>query len=73
MSCPQLIAADDFIGNLEPPFTSCRLTFLLMVSEMATFCLLVLPLPFTVRKKLFTFLSENPLVAKVRVLALAPS
>jgi len=40
------------------------LTFLLMAGEMATFCLLVLPLPFAVRRKLFTFLSENPLVAK---------
>ena len=33
--------------------------------QMVTFCLLVLPLPLTVRKKLFTFLSENELVAKV--------
>jgi len=41
------------------------LTFLLMVAEMATFCILVLPLPYTVRKKLFTFLSENPLIAKL--------
>jgi len=41
------------------------LTFLLMVAEMTTFCVLVLPLPFTVRKKLFSFLSENPLVAKL--------
>lgn len=40
------------------------LTFLLMVAEMVGFCVLVLPLPFTVRKKLFAFLSENPLVAK---------
>lgn len=36
-----------------------------MAAEMATFVTLVLPLPFTVRKKLFTFLSENPLIAKV--------
>jgi len=40
------------------------LTFFLMAGEMATFCLLVLPLPLSLRKKLFTFLSENPLVAK---------
>jgi hypothetical protein len=32
---------------------------------MVTFCLLVSPLPFTVRKKLFRFLSESPIVAKV--------
>ncbi|KAG1873474.1 B-cell receptor-associated protein 31-like-domain-containing protein [Suillus tomentosus] len=41
------------------------LTFLLLAAEMATFCLLVSPLPFTVRKKLFHFLSESPIVAKV--------
>lgn len=38
-----------------------------MAAEMATFVILVLPLPFTVRKKLFTFLSENPLIAKVSI------
>ncbi|KAI0742900.1 endoplasmic reticulum protein [Daedaleopsis nitida] len=32
---------------------------------MATFCVLVFPLPHTVRKKLFHFLSESPLVAKL--------
>ncbi|KAG6911078.1 hypothetical protein DXG01_004593 [Tephrocybe rancida] len=41
------------------------LTFLLLAAEMGTFCLLVAPLPFKVRKKLFTFLSESPIVAKV--------
>ncbi|KAF8332007.1 B-cell receptor-associated protein 31-like-domain-containing protein [Cantharellus anzutake] len=41
------------------------LTFFLMVAEMATFCLLVLPLPFAVRKKMFKFLNENVLVAKL--------
>ncbi|KAG1750330.1 B-cell receptor-associated protein 31-like-domain-containing protein [Suillus paluster] len=41
------------------------LTFLLLAAEMITFCLLVSPLPFTVRKKLFRFLSESPAVAKV--------
>ncbi|KAG0706177.1 B-cell receptor-associated protein 31-like-domain-containing protein [Suillus ampliporus] len=34
-------------------------------NQMITFCLLVSPLPFTVRKKLFRFLSESPIVAKV--------
>ena len=34
------------------------------MAEMATFCVLVIPLPYNVRKKLVTFLSENPLVAK---------
>ncbi|TBU43159.1 endoplasmic reticulum protein [Dichomitus squalens] len=41
------------------------LTFLLLVSEMATFVLLVSPLPYVVRKRLFHFLSESPLVAKL--------
>ncbi|KAI0758981.1 endoplasmic reticulum protein, partial [Fomes fomentarius] len=41
------------------------LTFLLLVAEMATFCLIVFPLPHTIRKKLFRFLSESPLVAKL--------
>ncbi|KAG1842376.1 B-cell receptor-associated protein 31-like-domain-containing protein [Suillus subalutaceus] len=41
------------------------LTFLLLAAEMITFCLLVSPLPFTVRKKLFRFLSESPIIAKV--------
>jgi len=36
-----------------------------MAAEMATFVFLVLPLPFTVRKKLFTFLSENTVIAKL--------
>lgn len=41
------------------------LTFLLLAAEMITFCLLVAPLPFSVRKKLFRFLSESPIIAKV--------
>ncbi|KAF9221829.1 B-cell receptor-associated 31-like protein [Gyrodon lividus] len=41
------------------------LTFMLLAAEMVTFCFLVFPLPHTVRKKLFRFLSESPIVAKV--------
>ncbi|KAF8064067.1 B-cell receptor-associated protein 31-like-domain-containing protein [Lyophyllum atratum] len=41
------------------------LTFMLLATEMVTFCLLVAPLPYTVRKNLFRFLSESPVVAKV--------
>jgi len=41
------------------------LTFLLLAAEMATFCALVAPLPHALRKKLFHFLSESPLVAKL--------
>jgi len=40
------------------------LVFLLLVAEIALFMLLILPLPFNVRRKLFTFISENPIVAK---------
>lgn len=32
---------------------------------MATFCVLVSPLPYVVRKRLFRFLSESPIVAKI--------
>jgi len=41
------------------------LTFLLLAAEMVTFCLLVSPLPYTVRKRLFSFLSHSPIIAKV--------
>lgn len=32
---------------------------------MVTFCILVFPLPYAVRKRLFRFLAESPIVAKV--------
>jgi hypothetical protein len=32
---------------------------------MITFCLLVAPLPYAIRKRLFRFLAESPIVAKV--------
>jgi len=41
------------------------LTFCLLAAEMVTFCLLVMPLPFAVRKKLFSFMSESPIVGKI--------
>ena len=34
--------------------------------EMSIFMLLIVPLPFTWKRKLFTFISENPLVAKLQ-------
>lgn len=40
--------------------------FLMLVTEMALFMLLVLPLPFTWRRKIFTFISESPIVAKLQ-------
>ncbi|KAI1743438.1 B-cell receptor-associated protein 31-like-domain-containing protein [Xylaria scruposa] len=42
------------------------LVFLLLVAEMSLFMLLVIPMPFTVKRKMFTFLSENPLIAKIQ-------
>jgi hypothetical protein len=41
------------------------LTFMLLAAEMITFTGLVIPLPFAVRKRVFGFLSESPIVAKV--------
>ena len=41
------------------------LTFMLLAAEMATFCILVVPLPHSLRKKTFRFLAESPVVAKV--------
>ncbi|KAI1774602.1 B-cell receptor-associated 31-like protein [Hypoxylon cercidicola] len=42
------------------------LVFVLLVAEMSLFMLLVVPMPFTIRRKMFTFLSENPVVAKLQ-------
>lgn len=33
---------------------------------MALFMLLIVPLPFTIRRKMFTFISESPIVAKLQ-------
>ncbi|MCJ1403445.1 hypothetical protein MMC11_006668 [Xylographa trunciseda] len=40
--------------------------FLLLVTEMSVFMLLIVPLPYTWRRKLFTFISESPLIAKLQ-------
>ncbi|KAI9705823.1 MAG: hypothetical protein M1836_005229 [Candelina mexicana] len=40
--------------------------FLLLVAEMAIFMMLIVPLPFTWRRKLFTFISESPIIAKLQ-------
>ncbi|GIK04758.1 hypothetical protein Aspvir_008853 [Aspergillus viridinutans] len=42
------------------------LVFCLLVFEMAVFMGLIIPLPFIVKRKLFTFISESPLVAKLQ-------
>ena len=44
---------------------SYSLTFLLLAAEMVTFCAVVAPLPHAVRKRVFTFLSESPVVGKI--------
>lgn len=38
---------------------------MLLAAEMGTFVALVLPLPHGIRKRLFHFLSESPIVAKI--------
>jgi B-cell receptor-associated protein 31 len=40
--------------------------FLLLVVEMLLFVLLIIPMPFTVKRKMFTFISESPIVAKLQ-------
>ncbi|KAL8687339.1 MAG: hypothetical protein Q9218_006463 [Villophora microphyllina] len=42
------------------------LVFVLLVLEMSIFMMLIVPLPFSMKRKLFTFISENPLVAKLQ-------
>ncbi|EAA35766.1 hypothetical protein GE21DRAFT_784 [Neurospora crassa] len=42
------------------------LVFMLLVAEMSIFMLLIVPLPFTIRRRLFTFISENPIIAKLQ-------
>ena len=44
----------------------CFQVFLLLVTEMLIFCALIVPLPFSWRRKLFTFVSESPLVARLQ-------
>jgi len=42
------------------------LVFMLLVAEMSIFMMLIVPLPYTWRRKLFTFISESPLIAKLQ-------
>ena len=34
--------------------------------EMVVFMTLIIPLPYPMKRKLFTFMSENPIVAKLQ-------
>ena len=36
------------------------------MSEMTLFMLLIVPLPYSMKRRLFTFISESPLVAKAQ-------
>lgn len=42
------------------------LVFALLVFEMVVFMSLIVPMPFVMKRKLLTFISENPLVAKLQ-------
>jgi hypothetical protein len=42
------------------------LVFLLLMTEMVVFMALIVPMPFTWRRRLFTFISESPLIAKLQ-------
>ena len=34
--------------------------------EMAIFCLLIVPLPYSMKRKVFAFIADNPVVAKLQ-------
>jgi B-cell receptor-associated protein 31 len=40
--------------------------FVLLMAEMVLFMALIIPLPFTFKRKMFNFISESPLVAKIQ-------
>jgi hypothetical protein len=40
--------------------------FLLLVFEMVVFGALIVPLPYTIKRRVFIFISESPLVAKLQ-------
>jgi len=42
------------------------LVFALLVAEMVLFIALIVPLPYTVKRKMFNFISESPIVAKIQ-------
>ncbi|KAK0509011.1 hypothetical protein JMJ35_008382 [Cladonia borealis] len=42
------------------------LVFALLVTEMIIFALLIIPLPYTMKRKLFAFISESPIIAKLQ-------
>ncbi|KAL8710155.1 MAG: hypothetical protein Q9220_005238 [cf. Caloplaca sp. 1 TL-2023] len=42
------------------------LVFVLLVFEMSIFMLLIVPLPYSMKRRVFTFISENPIIAKLQ-------
>jgi hypothetical protein len=40
--------------------------FALLVFEMVVFMSLIIPLPFSIKRSLFTFISESPIIAKLQ-------
>lgn len=42
------------------------LVFMLLMAEMALFMFLIIPMPFSLKRRVFTFISENPIVAKLQ-------
>ena len=40
--------------------------FALLVLEMSIFGLLIIPLPYSMKRKLFTFISDSPIIAKMQ-------
>ncbi|KAK7736040.1 Endoplasmic reticulum transmembrane protein 3 [Diaporthe eres] len=42
------------------------LVFMLLMAEMALFMFLIVPMPFSLKRRVFTFISENPIVAKLQ-------
>ncbi|POS77386.1 BAP31 domain-containing protein [Diaporthe helianthi] len=42
------------------------LVFMLLMAEMALFMFLIVPMPFSLKRRVFTFISENPFVAKLQ-------
>ncbi|EIW67678.1 hypothetical protein TREMEDRAFT_33243 [Tremella mesenterica DSM 1558] len=61
-----LCVSSPLLSLSSPSKADVTVCFGLLMSELALFCTIVCPMPFTLRKKLFHFLSENPVVAKIQ-------
>jgi hypothetical protein len=63
LACPYTTPLPNLRCGLHAYFFQ---VFLLLVTEMFIFLALIVPLPFTWRRKLFTFISESPIIAKLQ-------